>query len=120
MASLPPRDDAGGWREVPGAFMPLIRVSLSELRRDVAELLETGWSEPDRRRTHELATVLDQACGRQGLGDLARVSRSIASLACLSRREAAPLLPELEAKFKDLLAQADRLAWNTSTRFSTG
>ena len=119
MTNLPPREPEA-WKEIPGAFLSLIKISLSELRRDVDALLKSDWGEPHRRRAHELASVLDQACSRQGLTELAGLARSMAGLARLSRKEAMPLLSELKAKFGELLGLAERIAAQVSKRYSNG
>jgi hypothetical protein len=93
---------------VTGTLLSLVQLCLSELRADLARLLESGWAEPERKRACELARVLDQACEQQGLRRLALVVRSVAMLAGLSSKDAMPLETELRAKFKELLLLAEK------------
>jgi hypothetical protein len=102
--------------EISGTFLSLITISFLELRQDIARLMESNWSEPVRRRAHELATTLEEACGRQGLSELSGLARSIASLVRLSRAEAGPLLMALREKFEELMALANRLLARYSNR----
>jgi hypothetical protein len=92
---------------VSGTFYSLVQVCLSELRADIARLFESGWAEPERNRTRELARVLDQACELQGLRRLAQATRSVALLAGLASEEAIPFYAELRKKFKELLFLAE-------------
>ena len=77
MAAIAPDAPEEG-RKISGAYLSLIAVALSELRRDAQLLLDSGWAEPVRRRAHELATTLADACERQGLKEVAAH--------CLARR----------------------------------
>lgn len=95
--------------EISGTFLTLLTISLSELRQDATRLLETGWAEPARRRAHELARTLEEACRRQGLTELARLAQSMTSLTRLSREEAVPLLAALRQKFEELVGMAQRV-----------
>jgi hypothetical protein len=99
---------------ISGTFLSLLQLCLSELRADIARLLESGWAEPERRRTCELARVLEQACDQQGLRRLAQVARSVAMLAGLSSNEAMPLHTELRKKFKELLLLAEKCLLKSS------
>ena len=101
---LPPEEK----KEIPGATLSLISLALSELRKDVALLLEAGWPEPVRRRAFELATTLWEASRRQGLLEVAEASRAISGLAGLSREKALPLRAALREKFEELLGIAQR------------
>jgi len=107
MAGLPPRP-GGEAERTPGAFLSLIAVSLSELRRDLEHLHESVWSEVVRRRAEELATALADACDRQALQDLVAVVRPIANLARLSRSNALPILSELRREFDGLVREAEK------------
>jgi hypothetical protein len=118
MAALPPRPSGGG-KAIPGAYYSLIAVSFSELRRDMIHLVESRWAEPVRRRADELASTLADACERQGLVDVARAARSLANLARLPRREAAPVLSALREKSEALLREAQKFLLAHSER-STG
>lgn len=92
---------------LPGAFLSLVHLSLSELRGDAGRLIESGWDERLRGRPLELARALAEACHRQGLADLARIARSLSALAALSRAEALPLAVDLRRKFRELFALAE-------------
>jgi hypothetical protein len=92
-----------------GAYLSLIAVALSELRRDTRMLLETGWEESVRRRAHELASTLAEACDRRGLKDVATLCRSAAHLAHLPKSEALPLEAALREKFESLHREAEKL-----------
>jgi hypothetical protein len=105
MTRLTP-DRPGERGRISSVTLSLISISFSELRKDVTLLLETDWPEPVRRRAHELASALWEACSRQGLHEVALPARSIASLAALSHEKAAPLRPALREKFEELLALA--------------
>ncbi len=116
MAGLPPR--AGGDAErASGAFLSLIGVSLSELRRDLAHLHESVWSEAVRHRADELASSLADACERQGLPDLVAVIRPIANLARLTRSNALPILSELRRELDGLLREAEKRLATHSKRY---
>jgi hypothetical protein len=98
-------------KPVSRAYLSLIAVSFSELRKDTVLLLETRWAEAVRRRAEELSSTLAEACERQGLKDVARLGRSLASLTRLTAAQALPLEEELKEKFSMLLRQAEtRLA----------
>ena len=103
-------------KEIPGATLSLISISLSELRKDFALLTDAGWPEPVRRRAHGLACALRDACGRQGLKAVADLAGSLAGLARLSRAEAAPLRAALREKVGELLDLAARLVTRLSSR----
>jgi hypothetical protein len=107
MSGLPPRAPGEEHRK-SGAFLSLIGVSLSELRRDLVHLHDSVWSEAVRRRAHELASTLADACEREGLQDLAAVVRPISNLARLSRSNALPILSELRHEFDGLLREAEQ------------
>jgi hypothetical protein len=107
MAGLPPRGPGEANRR-SGAFLSLVAVSLSELRRDLAHLNESGWSEPVRRRADELASTLADACERQGLADLAAVVRPMSNLSRLRKAKALPILNELRHEFDGLLREAEK------------
>jgi hypothetical protein len=89
-------------------FRCLVQLCLGELRGDVGRMFESGWAVPERTRVLELATVLDEACERQGLGQLALLSRSMVRLAGLSREEALPLCVPLRKKFKEMFLLAEQ------------
>ena len=96
-------------RFVTPAFRSLVQLSVAELRGDVEHLFASGWADPERARILELATVLREACERQGMMPLAAIARSLAAMARLSPRDAAPVLPVLRKKFKGLFLLAERL-----------
>ena len=100
----------------PGAFLSLISLSLLELRQDVARLFDRGWAEPVRRRAHVLAVALSDACGREGLEELATLIRSLANLTRLPKEEAGSLGPALREKLEELLDRAQRLTATYSKR----
>lgn len=102
-SSREPRPKIPVSRSVPPATVSLLSLGYLELRKDVSQLLEAGWPEPARRRAEELATALWQASSRQGLSELASISRSLASLSALSPSKALPLRPQLREKFRELL-----------------
>jgi len=89
-------------------FRCLVQLSLAELRGDVARLFDSRWAAADRARILELATVLDEACERQGLLQLALLARSMARLVGLSRDEALPLVGPLRKKFKEMFHHAEQ------------
>ena len=67
------------------AFRCLVQLCVAELRGDVGRLFESDWAAPERARILELATVLDEACERQGLPQLAILARSMARLDTMPR-----------------------------------
>ena len=91
----------------PGAILPLFSVCILELRKDFSDLIESRWSEDPRRRARELASTLAEACGRQRLTGLAKLSRSMVCLVELSRPEALPLLGSLRKKLEELVKSAE-------------
>lgn len=107
MAARPP---SGPGREggVPKAYLSLIAVSFSELRKDMRELVRSDWEECVRLRAHELAATLAAACDRQGLAELAGLARSLAHLARMTREQALPLRAALGEKSEELLAEVTR------------
>jgi hypothetical protein len=107
MAGLPPHPESP--RRISGAYLSLIAVSFSELRKDLAHLLQSGWAEPVRRRAEELSSTLAKACERQHLGDLGAAARSLANLTRLSRANALPIQPALAEKIDALMRQATKL-----------
>jgi hypothetical protein len=107
MTSLPSKEPEKR-DEISGTFLSLVTISFLELRQDLAKLIQSGWAEPPRRRAQELASTLEEACGRHRVPELARLARSIASLARLSPREACPVLVALRDKFDELLSLAQR------------
>jgi hypothetical protein len=116
MPGLPPRGPGEANRK-PGAFLSLAAVSLSELRRDLAHLHESVWSESVRRRADELASTLADACERQGLHDLVAIVRPISNLARLTRSNALPILSELRHEFDGLLREAEKRLAKHSKRY---
>ena len=90
------------------AFRCLVQLCVAELRGDVERLFDSGWAGPERARIFELATVLDEACGRHGLPQLALLARSMARLVGLSREEALPLVGPLRKKFKEMFHHAEQ------------
>jgi hypothetical protein len=96
-------------RVTSSAFLSLLSLSFAELRKDIDQLLGADWPEPARRRAHELATTLWEACRRQGLDEIAGQARALASLAGLSHEKAAPLRPALREKFDELLRTSQAL-----------
>ena len=107
MAGLPPRGPREPRRR-SGAFLSLVAVSLSELRRDLDHLHQSAWSEAVRRRADELASTLADACERQSLEDLVVILRPISNLARLTRSNALPILTELRREFDGLLREAEK------------
>ena len=107
MAGLPPHPE--NRRRISGAYLSLIAVSFSELRKDVAHLVESTWAEPVRGRADELSATLAKACARQELDELAQVARALANLTRISRANALPVLPALNDKFQDLMRRANNL-----------
>lgn len=107
MTSLPgkaPREE----RAVPGAFISLAAIALSELRRDVKLLIDSGWNESVRRRAEELASTLADAFRAQGLDGVAPYLRSTVNLTRLSKADAAPVMPALRDKLDHLLREIER------------
>ena len=96
-------------RRVSGAYLSLIAVSFSELRKDLNHLVESGWAEAVRRRAEELSSTLAKACERQQLEDLGAVARATANLTRLSRANALPIRDALLEKFVDLMREATTL-----------
>ena len=107
MAGLPPHPE--NRRRISGAYLSLIAVSFSELRKDLAHLVESTWAEPVRRRADELSVTLAKACARQELDELAVVARALANLTRISRANALPVLSALNDKFQDLMRTANNL-----------
>jgi hypothetical protein len=107
MAGLPPQGPRQP-RRSSGAFLSLVAVSLSELRRDLDHLHRSAWSEAIRRRADELASTLADACERQGLPDLVVILRPISNLARLTRSSALPVQAELRREFDGLLREAEK------------
>ena len=115
MSGLPPRVPEER-RKISGAYLSLIAVSFSELRKDLTQLIETSWAEPVRRRAEELATTLAKACERQELRDVGAHARSLANLTRLARPNALPILSALQQKFDALLREAQALLANYSKK----
>jgi hypothetical protein len=114
MAGLPPHPE--NRRRISGAYLSLIEVSFSELRKDLQHLLESTWAESVRRRAEELSVTLARACERQSLDELAAVARSLANLARLPRAKALPIQAALREKFDALMREATRLLHVESKR----
>jgi hypothetical protein len=106
MSSLPPRESGAKSRQ-SGAFLSLVAISLHELRRDLVHLIDSRWDEAIRRRAHELAGTLADACERQAMADLAGLVRPMANLARLPKPKALPVLAELRREFDGLLRDAE-------------
>ena len=96
-------------KKISGAYLSLIAVAVSELRRDTHLLVDSGWAEPVRRRAHELASTLAEACDRQGMKDVAAHCRSVANLARLPKTEALPIESALREKFESLHRETEKL-----------
>jgi hypothetical protein len=96
--------------------MPLLSICLSELRRDLELLIDSKWAETPRRRAHELVSVIEEACHRQGLDALAITARSMRNLFGLSRKDALPLGSALREKLEELLKTAGRVVSEESRR----
>jgi hypothetical protein len=96
-------------RRISGAYLSLIAVSFSELRKDLIHLIESRWAEAVRRRAEELSTTLAKACDRQDLDGLGAVARATANLTRLSRGNALPIQSALQEKFVDLMREATNL-----------
>jgi len=107
MAGLTPHPE--NRRRISGAYLSLITISFSELRKDLAHLVESTWAEPVRRRADELSATLAKACARQELDELAGVARALANLTRISRANALPVLSALNDKFQDLMRRANTL-----------
>ena len=107
MAGLPPHPE--NRRRISGAYLSLITISFSELRKDLAHLVESTWAEPVGRRADELSATLAKACARQELDELAGVARALANLTRISRANALPVLSALNDKFQDLMRTANNL-----------
>ena len=105
---------------ISGAFLSLIAVSLSELRRDLSHLVDSGWDEPLRRRADELASTLTLACDRQGLAEVAAATRALANLARLPKAKALPVRRALPEKFDALLRDAEKGLAQHSKRYVIG
>src|SRR5215510_4802895 len=118
MAGLPPRPDRR--KRISGAYLSLIAVSFSELRKDLTHLIESGWAEPVRRRAEELSSTLAKACEKRELEELGTVARSLANLTRLSRLNAESILLALREKFDELMREATRLlAVQSKSRFGS-
>ena len=96
-------------KKISGAYLSLIAVAVSELRRDTHLLVDSGWAEPVRRRAHELASTLAEACDRQGMKDVAAHCRSVANLTRLPKTEALPIESALREKFESLHRETEKL-----------
>jgi len=107
MAGHPPHPE--NRRRISGAYLSLIAVSFSELRKDLQHLIDSTWAEAVRRRAEELSSTLVGACDRQSLDELASVARSLANLTRLSRAKAFPIQAALREKFEMLMRDANRL-----------
>ncbi|MBI3854938.1 MAG: hypothetical protein HY293_04525 [Planctomycetes bacterium] len=94
-------------RRLPGAYLALARLAVSELRSDLAGLFTSDWADASRSRARRLAEALEDSCSRQGLAELAQIARSVAALTRIGRPEAIPLYAELRRKFKELLSLAE-------------
>ena len=106
-----------GRKKISGAYLSLIAVALFELRRDTSLLVDSGWAEPVRRRAHELASTLADACDKQGLKELAHRCRSTANLARLSKANAAPIESALREKFDWLHREGQKLLAQHSNKY---
>src|SRR5437762_2922512 len=102
---------------VTSSFLSLAWLALSELRGDLAELVDSAWDETVRRRAEELSGAFRQACERQALSDLAGVALALSSLTQLSRTTALPIRSALRVKFRDLLRKADQLLAARTKRY---
>jgi hypothetical protein len=114
MAGLPPHSE--NRPRISGAYLSLIDVSFSELRKDLALLIESRWAEAVRRRADELSSTLAKACARQQLDEVAAVARALANLTRISRANALPVLPAMKEKFDALMRQATALLSAESKR----
>jgi hypothetical protein len=104
-------------RKISGAWLSLIAVAFSELRRDATLLVDSGWAEPVRRRAHELAVTLADACDRQGLSELAAHCRSMANLARITKANAVPIESALREKFDALHRKGQQLLAKHSKKY---
>jgi len=95
-------------KQLSGAAVSLVAVAVSELRGDLARLLDSAWDEPVRRRAEELSAALGQVCQAQGLDELKTLFRATTNLTRLPRPEAVRLLPALREKFESLLSEVQR------------
>jgi hypothetical protein len=114
MAGLPPHSE--NRRRISGAYLSLIDVSFSELRKDLVLLVESRWAEAVRRRADELSSTLAKACARQQLEEVAAVARALANLTRISRANALPILPAMKEKFDLLMREATSLLSAESKR----
>ena len=108
-ADARPRVNLAAKTTVTSTFLSLAWLVLSELRRDLTELIDAAWDETVRRRAEELACAFQEACERQGLSELAGIALALTSLTQLSRTTALPIRSALRVKFRDLLRKADQL-----------
>lgn len=90
------------------AFRSLVQVCVAELRGDVGRLFDSAWATPERSRILELSTVLNQACERQGLPQVAMLARSLGRLVRIPPQQAATLYPALRKQFKQLFLLAEQ------------
>jgi hypothetical protein len=104
-------------KKISGAYLSLIAVAFSELRRDTTLLVDSGWAEAVRRRAHELASTLADACEKQGLTELAAHCRATANLARLTKANAAPIESALREKFDALHRAGQQLLAKHSNRY---
>jgi len=104
-------------KAISEAYLSLIAVAFSELRRDLRDLIETEWEESIRRRAEELTITLSQACQRQKLDDLVKLLRYVANLTRVSRENALPILPELKEKFESLIGGIQTALSRRSSRY---
>lgn len=109
VAALSPRLPMGRFVRPP-ALLPLISICLSELRRDIASLIESQWAEAPRRRTRDLVSAIEEACDRQGLKAMANLARSMRMLICLPDEEVLELGSALSEKLEELLRKAEWVA----------
>ena len=112
-----PRVAAAAGTSVGSSFVSLAWIALSELRDDLAKLIDSAWDEAVRRRAEELAGALRQACEQQALPDLAGVALALSSLTQLSRKTALSIRSALRVKFRDLLRKADQLLAARAKRY---
>jgi hypothetical protein len=114
MAGMPPLPE--NRRRISGAYLSLIEVSFSELRKDLTLLVDSRWAEAVRRRAEELSSTLAKACARQQLDEVAAVARALANLTRISRANALPVLPAMKEKFDALMRDATTLLSAVSKR----
>jgi len=85
-------------------LLSTVRRTIAELERAVHDLLESCWEEPERRRAHDMAVALTDACrGDADLRDLGGVARAAASLLNLRADDLLDIQDVVREKILDLI-----------------